>query len=177
MENDPEIPGEGRLQESLVGFVFGTVSVGLIGLLAHLSEEPFIFPSLGPTAYLIFHRPNAAASSPRNTVLGHLVGAVSGLFSLWICGLWDAPNALVGGVTLPRALAAALSLGGTSAFMTWFRVGHPPAGATTLIVSLGLMSSPWQLVILMSAVLILVLEAHILHRLAGGTYPLWSKPK
>jgi len=39
-------------------------------------------------------------------------------------------------------LAAALSLSATGAFMVLFRVSHPPAGATTLIVSLGIISQP-----------------------------------
>jgi hypothetical protein len=34
----------------------------------------------------------------------------------------------------------------------WCRVPHPPAGATTLIVSLGILREPWQLGVPMLAV-------------------------
>jgi hypothetical protein len=42
--------------------------------------------------------------------------------------------------------------------MVWLRVPHPPAGATTLIVSLGLITSIPKLVVLMLGVLLLVIQ-------------------
>ena len=56
------------------------------------------------------------------------------------------------GVHGPRILAAALSLSATGALMVLFRVSHPPAGATTLIVSLGIIAQPKELVIIEVAV-------------------------
>lgn len=69
--------------------------------------------------------------------------------------------------------AAALSLGLTSGAMVWARVPHPPAGATTLIVSLGILRAPEQLVVLMIAVALLVLQGWAINRLAGIPYPVW----
>ena len=57
--------------------------------------------------------------------------------------------------------------------MVWARVPHPPAGATTLIVSLGILREPWQLGVLMLAVLLLVAQGFVINRLAGVDYPLW----
>ena len=51
---------------------------------------------------------------------------------------------------------------------------HPPAGATTLIVSLGIFHEPRQLVILMVAVALLVVQGFVINRLAGIHYPAWS---
>ena len=59
--------------------------------------------------------------------------------------------------------------------MVLFRVSHPPAGATTLIVSLGLLSKPLDLLIIEVAVLLLTLQALLINRLAGIPYPLWEK--
>jgi CBS-domain-containing membrane protein len=58
--------------------------------------------------------------------------------------------------------------------MVWARVPHPPAGATTLIVSLGILHEPWQLAVLMLAVFLLVLQGFGINRLAGIPYPVWS---
>jgi len=70
-------------------------------------------------------------------------------------------------------VGASLSLGLTSGAMVWFRVPHPPAGATTLIVSLGVLRQPWQLGVLMVAVGLLVAQGFVINRLAGIPYPAW----
>jgi CBS-domain-containing membrane protein len=77
------------------------------------------------------------------------------------------------GVHGPRVLAAALSLSATGALMALLRVSHPPAGATTLIVSLGIISQPQELVIIEAAVILLAAQAFAINRLAGLPYPLW----
>jgi CBS-domain-containing membrane protein len=58
--------------------------------------------------------------------------------------------------------------------MVLLRSPHPPAGATTLIVSLGLLPHLWQLGVLMLAVVFLTVQAFLINRLAGIPYPLWS---
>jgi len=70
--------------------------------------------------------------------------------------------------------AAALSLGLTSGLMVWTRSPHPPAGATTLIVSLGILHRPTDLMVLMVAVALLVAQAYVINRSAGIAYPRWS---
>jgi CBS-domain-containing membrane protein len=159
---------------ALYSFVNGCSSIALMAALAHLTGSPFIFPSLGPTAFLFFYTPTAPAASPRNALIGHAIGAACGYFSLVVTGLTTAGPALAVGVTWPRVIAAALSLGLTSGLMVLLRAPHPPAGATTLIVSLGMLTQPWQLVLLMVAVVVLTGQALAINRLAGVPYPLWS---
>jgi len=53
-------------------------------------------------------------------------------------------------------------------------VAHPPAAATTLIVSLGVVSSPAYLVVLEAGVALLVGQAIIINRLTGVRYPFWA---
>jgi hypothetical protein len=48
------------------------------------------------------------------------------------------------------------------------------AGATTLIISLGIISKPRELVIIEVAVFLLVAQALMINRLAGLPYPLWN---
>lgn len=154
-------------------FVNGSLSIGLISLLALVTQEAFIFPSLGATAFILFYVPLASPASPRNTLGGHLIGALAGLGSLHLFGLQHSPSAMDAGVDLYRAGAAALSLGATSSLMILLRVAHPPAGATALIVSLGLMPQLGQLPVLMGGVALLLLQAFITNRLAGIPYPAW----
>lgn len=158
----------------LFAFVNGLIAIAAMAGVAFLTDEPFVFPSLGPTAFLLFYTPLLPASSPRNTLGGHLIGAAAGYLSLVLFGLTDAAPALATEVTGARVGAAALSLGLTSGAMVWARVPHPPAGATTLIVSLGILREPEQLLVLMVAVALLVAQGFIINRLAGIPYPVWS---
>lgn len=152
----------------------GLVSIALMSLVALVTGEPFIFPSLGPTAFLFFYTPLAPAASPRNTIIGHAIGAAAGWGSLAIFGLLGAAPATTTGVSAAHVGAAALSLGLTSALMVLARAPHPPAGATTLIVALGILHTLVQLAVLMAAVALLVLQAIVINRLAGLPFPLWS---
>lgn len=152
----------------------GFVSIALMSLLAVVTGQPFIFPSLGPTAFLLFYTPHTAAASPRNTFFGHLIGAGCGFLALALFGLLDAGPALTSGVSVARAGAAGLSLGLTAGLMVWFRVPHPPAGATTLIVSLGILTRGDQLVVLMLGVVVLLAQGFVINRLAGLDYPIWA---
>ncbi len=161
----------------LFAFVNGVISIGLMATAALITGEPFIFPSLGPTAFLLFYTPTAPAASPRNTVCGHAIGAAAGYLSLVVFGLTNAAPALATSVTWNRVGAAALSLGLTSGVMVWLRVPHPPAGATTLIVSLGILREPWQLAVLMLAVCLLVVQGYVINHLAGIPYPRWAPAK
>jgi CBS-domain-containing membrane protein len=158
-------------------FVNGCLSIAIMAGVALVSDRPFIFPSLGPTAFLFFYTPLAPAASPRNTVYGHLIGALSGWGCLVLFGLQDSGPSIGTGVTGARVGAAALSLGLTSGIMVLLKTPHPPAGATTLIFSLGVLRHVEDVLILMIAVLLLTLQAIAINRLAGLPYPLWASPK
>ncbi|MBK5221476.1 MAG: HPP family protein [Acidimicrobiia bacterium] len=157
----------------LFAFVNGVIAIAIMAAAALVTGDPFVFPSLGPTAFLLFYTPMLPASSPRNTIFGHAIGAGAGYLSLVVFGLTDAAPALASEVTGGRVGAAALSLGLTSGLMVWAKVPHPPAGATTLIVSLGILRDPEHLVVLMVAVALLVGQGLVINRLAGIPYPLW----
>ncbi len=154
--------------------VNGLLAIAVLSAVAWATDQPFIFPSLGPTAFLLFYTPTSPAASPRNTIIGHAVGVGAGYLALVVFGLTNDPPALASAVTGGRIGAAALSLALTSAVMVWLRAPHPPAGATTLIVSLGILREPDQLAILMIAVVLLTIQGLIINRLAGINYPYWK---
>ncbi|HEU5457999.1 MAG TPA: HPP family protein, partial [Terracidiphilus sp.] len=162
-----------RLIWALYVFVNGFITIALLALVAVATDSPFIFPSLGPTAYLLFISPLGESSSPRNTILGHAIGLICGYGAYIVSGAAAVPFGVHAGVYGPRVLSAALSLSATGAFMVLLKAGHPPAGATTLIVSLGIISKPKELVIIEVAVFLLVAQALVINRAAGLKYPAW----
>lgn len=163
-----------RLVRSVYVFVNGFITIGLLALLALVTRNPFVFPSLGPTAYLLFFAPLGKSSSPRNTICGHAIGLICGYAAFVMTSAGAQPFGMPPTIFWPRILAAALSLSATGAFMALLDVSHPPAGATTLIVSLGIISKPHELVIIEVAVLLLVIQALVINRMAGLRYPLWG---
>ncbi len=58
--------------------------------------------------------------------------------------------------------------------MAWLDIPHAPAGATTLIVSIGLLRTSEQLGILMLALVLLTVQGFVINRMAGLPYPVWS---
>lgn len=155
-------------------FVNGFFTIAMLAALAMVTRTPFVFPSLGPTAFLFFFTPRVPAASPRNTIYGHAIGILCGYGALWLFGLQHAPPAMATGVSAARIGAAALSLASTGALMILLKAAHPPAGATTLIISLGIVTQPFNLVVIEIAVAILTLQAIAINRLAGIDYPLWA---
>ena len=155
--------------------VNGFVTIGILAGLAMVTRAPFVFPSLGPTAFLFFFSPTSPTASPRHAIYGHAIGIVCGYAALWATGLTDALPAMAIGVDLPRVLAAALSLSLTGCLMILFKAAHPPAGATTLIISLGIVTKPTYLLLIEVAVVLLTVQAFAINRLAGLDYPLWAK--
>ena len=159
---------------ALFMFLNGFATIALLAAVAMVSGTPFVFPSLGPTAFLFFFTPRAPAASPRNTIYGHAIGILCGYGALWLFGLQYAPPAMATGVSAARIGAAALSLASTGALMILLKAPHPPAGATTLIISLGIVTRPFHLLVIEIAVAVLTLQAIAINRLAGIDYPFWA---
>lgn len=158
---------------ALFVFINAFISLGIMAAVGMLLHTPDIFPSLGPTAFLFFFTPNSPTASPRHTIVGHAIGIGCGYAALVAFGLAQAPPAtqVMG---FHRLFAASLSLASTGALMILLKAAHPPAGATTLIVSLGIVTRPFYLAVIEIAVIALTLQAIVINRLAGLDYPFWS---
>lgn len=138
-----------------VALASGGAAMGLAGV-ALASGQPWVFPSLGPTAFLAFASPRSPANHPRRAIVGHALGLGAGALALGVCGLLDAPSAIAAGVDGPRVLAVGVALALTGGGMVAADAEHPPAGATTLIVALGLLRAPAELAVAMLAIVLLV---------------------
>lgn len=164
--------------EAVYAFFACGLALTVSGLAAYALKQPLLFPSLGPTALLVFERPTSPGASPRNVLIGHLVAVLAGVSCLYLFGLYDDPSILLEGVTLARVGAAALSLAVAGAVLLLLRASHPPSGATVLIVSLGLLKTPTQLAMIMAGVATLLVAGWLINRALGTPYPVWSrKPK
>lgn len=169
----------GRFPERPIWALFmlinGFVTIAILAGVAMVSGTPFVFPSLGPTAILLFYTPLSPTASPRHTLYGHAIGILCGYGALLLMGLHHAPSAIGTNVDGRRIMAAALSLALTASLMILLKAAHPPAGATILIVSLGVVTKPFYLLIIEIAVALLVGQGIVINRLAGLDYPLWAK--
>jgi len=100
------------------------------------------------------------------------------IYSLLTNASWIPKLDVAGSIPVSRALnrviAAALSLASTSALMILLKAAHPPAGATTLIISLGIAARPTYLIAIEVAVVSLVGQAIFFNKLAGLDYPFWA---
>ena len=155
-------------------FTASATAMVVSGLAALLLKQPFLFPSLGPTLYLFFETPMAEQASPRNTLIGHFVALVVGFFSVWAFGLLYAPSVIEQGATPARIGAAAVSLALTEALLILFRAKHAPAGATVLIVSLGLLSTPGRVLVMATSIVLLTVTGWSINRICGVPMPIWS---
>jgi CBS-domain-containing membrane protein len=74
-------------------------------------------------------------------------------------------------------VAAAGSLAVTALVLLVLNAAHPPAGATTLIVSLGLLHTPVQLIVAAGAVALVTAVVWLFNRATGERMPVWSAEK
>lgn len=108
---------------------------GGMGLYFH---QPWLFPSLGPTAFLIVVAPRDRATRFFTTVAGHLIGILAAWVAIYLLVAAGEPSLLITGDLYPRRMAASC----VAVFLTllgqqWTRTVHVPAAATTLLFTLG----------------------------------------
>jgi len=169
-----------RFPERVVWAVFvlcmGFVSIAIMAAVAAISRTSFVFPSLGPTAILFFFHPMSPSASPRHALFGHAIGIVCGYGALLLLGLQTAGSEMSGSMSLRRLFAVALSLAATGFLMILLKVAHAPAGATTMIISLGLITAPFHLMVIEMAVALLCAQSFLFNRWVGVDYPVWVGP-
>ncbi|MEV1154865.1 HPP family protein [Micromonospora chokoriensis] len=166
-----------RVRQSVRAFAGSALAVVIAGVVALLAGQPWLFPSLGPAVMLHVEKPDSPESSPRNTLIGHAVALLAGYGFLAVCGLTDQPSVLQEGVGGWRVVAAAGSLAVTALVLVLLEASHPPAGATTLIVSLGLLTTPTQLLIAAGAVVLVTAVDWLYGQVSGRPMPVWAAPE
>lgn len=130
--------------------------ITVTAVLAVLTGQPLVFPSLGPTAFLLARAPSEGTA--RRVLGGHAIGLVAGVlaYRLVANGLVVTGSLAAGGGPILRLSAAAvLSVVLTTAGMVALDAEHAPACATTLICALGLLTTTLETVGVLVSVLAL----------------------
>ncbi len=166
-----------RLLQLLFVFVAGATALGIISILAFMTNLPLLFPQLGPSAFILFYTPMSEQASPRNVLLSHLLAVGIGLLLLWLCAQAFPDVHLTDSSVLnwQREIVVACAMGLACLLMVLFNCVHPSAAASAPIASLGFLKSPGHVLGIAAAVVLLLLAAQFFNRIIGGLpYPLWK---
>ena len=133
--------------------------IAILGVLTWASGLPALFPSLGPSAFVLAMFPESEASNPKRVIGSHVLGVIAGflayhLFAQGIVVTGQIPPFST--VSLRLAVSSVVAIVLTVVAMLYFGIRHPPACATTLIVALGLLPTLFDSIIIIGAVVIIV---------------------
>jgi HPP family protein len=168
----PKIPTAASLPDALWAPIAGAVLVGFVGVLALLAGQPWLLPSLGPTAYLLAQLPAQPSGRAYNVLAGHLLGLAAGIVAVWATGAVAAPIVLeTGTLSGARVAAAVLAVALTVIATIALAASHPPAAATTLLVALGSLRTPQDAVNVAIGAAIMAMAGAVLRRLRLGQWP------
>ncbi len=169
----PKRPSTPALPDAVWAPLASGMLMLVVGLIGWGVGRPWLFPALGPTAYLQGEMPANPVARWYNTVVGHLVGLLAGFAAIAITQA-HGPAVLTSHVlTLDRVFAAAIALALTMLVCLLLKASHPPAGATTLLVALGAFRTFDDAMNVMAGAVIIALagEAIRLLRLKGSRSP------
>jgi hypothetical protein len=151
-------------------FVFAGLRIAVLlcvpALIAWVSGRPFIFPSLGPSAFSLVVA-KGDQSSGRNVIGGHLIGIVGGLLSYHLIAHGVSLGELPAPLSLPLlrlVLSGVVSVALTGMGMLALRAEHPPACATTLIISLGLLATYQDVLYIVIGIVVMYAVHLVLYR-------------
>ena len=149
-------------------------------LAAPALDEPLVFPSARRHRVLLLRDPDGRGRQPaqhpdRPLHEGGTGWPRSGCSCSGL-GSHHGERARFGFTAGPRRGGGAVG-GLHGGILRLLRAAHPPAGATTVIVSVGLLTTVSQLAILLSGVLLLSAAAWSLNRALGVPAPLWTGAK
>ncbi len=164
-------------ERKLVPIITG-VNCGLliltISLFAWLTNLPLVFPTLGPSTFLMFSAPLKPAAAPRSVILGHWVCLATGLLSWHLFSVISGTSVSVATGGWALFGCATLTLGVCSLLLVRLSCPHPPACASGLVVALGAAAHWYQVLMMAGIIAWLTYQAVLMNRLAGIAVPLWG---
>lgn len=153
-----------------------TLAVVILGLISMYWHQPFVAPPLAPTIFIVFAFPLAQEAEPRNVLLGHLIGILTGATALACMGLIGVA-ADIDDLSWSRLISITIAIASTAILLPTFRVLHIPSIATALLVALGLFANPIDWVVFMGSVVLVLAHALTINRAFGLRMPYWARPK
>jgi CBS domain-containing membrane protein len=115
----------------------------IVGATAFASGHPWMFASLGPTAYEQAEKSDQKSARLYNVIVGHFVGLGSGFAGMAIVGAWNAIT-VTANTSLPfdRMTASVIAATLTTFVNLILDSGQPAALSTALLVTLGAYDTP-----------------------------------
>ena len=133
------------------------VLILVVSIIGWASHQPLIFASLGPTAYELVEKPKLPSARPYNIVVGHLIAVLAGFAAIFLTRAWSVPGVSVHGVPFLRVWAAVVAALLTAFFTLLFKAAQPAALSTTLLISLGLMQTAQNGLMILAGVVLITL--------------------
>jgi hypothetical protein len=141
----------------------------LAGALALAFHQVWLFPSLGPTAFLQTETPGEKPARFYNTTVGHLIGLLAGLGAVLVFAAGDPPVFTAHALTWGRVLASVAAVALTSLGGHLLKAQHPPAAATTLLITLGgFRPTLHDMLAIVVGVLLVAVVGELFRRLRAG---------
>ncbi len=135
----------------------------VLGVITIISGRPFLFPSLGPSAYLMATGEQPRAEGAYHVIGGHTVAVVGGMiaYSIFVVEgastyeVFQQPDPAFSQELIVLTASSSVAMVITTVVMLVTKTNHPAACATTLIIALGLMGGLADAVVIIVAVVIL----------------------
>lgn len=118
--------------QALLAGLGGFIGICVIGILAKVTQMPWVIASFGASCVLLFGYPDAPFSRARNVIGGHVLTAAVAVGCLSLFG--------------PGLLPMAFAMGLAALLMVMTDTPHPPAGSNPLIVFLAAPLPDWQFI-------------------------------
>ncbi len=158
---------------SAISAINAAIVILTISGLAWALDMPFVYPALGPTAFILFASPFSRAAAPRSIIIGHGSAIVCGWVSWHVVSFVSGQAVSPTTQGAPLLVSASLALALTCILLVRLRCPHAPACASALIVAVGA-AGDWLAVLGMAVgVVLITAEAVLISRLAGVNVPLW----
>jgi CBS domain-containing membrane protein len=166
----------GGLPDALWSAVTSSVLVAIAAIFAVGIHSVFLFASLGAIVHDYVERPLARASSPRCMIVGNAIALGVGYAVVALFGLARAPETVHTSLPLVRACAVVSGLAITTFALVISKSVNPPSAATVMLVTLGIIRRPIDLVYVFAMIVVITIAAWLLNRFGGIRMPLWSSP-
>ncbi|MHA1597926.1 MAG: HPP family protein [Alphaproteobacteria bacterium] len=127
------------------------IGMGFVGWLGHVTGEPFLIAPFGASCVLLFAVPSSPLSQPANVIGGHMLATMVALS--------------MRAFLPPEWWAVAIVVGLVIGLMVAFRLTHPPAGATPVVVMLSDPGPMFLLFPMLTGSIALVLIAYAVHKM------------
>lgn len=166
----PRGNGDEAAVKALPGWIWSPLAVAILalvpGVLGWWFAQPWLFPSLAPTAALQASHPQLPSSRPYPVVFGHTVAILMGYAAVWALGAAGTPSIFHAGRMIePRLWASVVGVAMTELVQFILRAQHPPAASTVLLITLGGFKMRWSdLVALIVGVAVVAVVGEVLRR-------------